>query len=609
MDLFPFNERKQALITSNDPRLDELYLNRIDEENIIDLGVVGHYIRQNTSIKCLTPCLFDDRRYDFDATTKDWGVFFSEVSSNQTINEICFDRCYLEGHILKLLDIRNLEKICYRICIITSQLVSALQRDLHFRHIEIRYSLQSPTTQLTQEFIAALNHNHRLEELVLCETDVLDYGYRALNDILLDQRSILKKLHIDKGQSLTDRINDCDDEEIQLLRDGLMNNTSLTELGLTGVVFTDKGWKVVSEVLMSPVTALRCLDLFWIELNDECAQVLASGLAHNATLDDVKFTSLSSITAVGWLALVSSLNNPKLQLRVIGLNCNNAINDEVAFLLANVLARCKQTMEELHLSRCLAITDVGWMAISVAFRSPMSNFNTLSIGNERFNDDVAVSFANCLCDFSSLKALKLRDARFTNVGWGAIARILQSNQSGLQELILGGCYVDEIGNIDDEVASILADGLVGNTKLHVLYLGHEHSITDVGWDMFSTVLCNTSSINATYDSNHTLCEISAFRASMVGLGIDFTSLPASVSDMLELNKGGKVSEVARLKILQNHFIAKDISIESVIDESPELQMKLAPHLLHWLGRDHCRQTPLYNFIRNEVSLFKMRGCS
>lgn len=181
------------------------------------------------------------------------------------------------------------------------------------------------------------------------------------------RRSILRKVYIDKGRSQTERINDCDDEEIQLLRYGLMNSTSLRELGLTGVVFTDKGWKVVSEVLMSPVTVLRCLKLSWIELDDECAQVLASGLAHNATLDEVKFTSLSSITAVGWLALVSSLNNPKLQLRVICLNKNDAINDEVVFLLANVLSTSKQTMEELYLCSCPGITDVGWMAISVAF--------------------------------------------------------------------------------------------------------------------------------------------------------------------------------------------------------------------------------------------------
>lgn len=127
----------------------------------------------------------------------------------------------------------------------------------------------------------------------------------------------------------------------------------------------------------------------------------------------------------------------------------------------------------------------------------------------------------------------------------------------------------------------------------------------MGWDLISTVLCNTSSINATHDSNHTLCEISAFSASMVGLGIDFTSLPASISDLLDLNKSGKVSEVACHKILQNHFIMKDISIESVINDRPELQVKLAPHLLYWLGRDQHGQEPLYNFIRNQVSLFKL----
>jgi hypothetical protein len=86
-----------------------------------------------------------------------------------------------------------------------------------------------------------------------------------------------------------------------------------------------------------------------------------------------------------------------------------------------------------------------------------------------------------------------------------------------------------------------------------------------------------------------------------------TSLPASVAALLEMNKSGAVSEVARLTILQNHFITDSISLESFIDETLDLQIKLAPFLLSWLGKDYHRQAPLYNFIRNKALLFELHG--
>eukprot|EP00986_Skeletonema_menzelii_P002086 scaffold571_cov76-Skeletonema_menzelii.AAC.3 len=60
-------------------------------------------------------------------------------------------------------------------------------------------------------------------------------------------------------------------------------------------------------------------------------------------------------------------------------------------------------------------------------------------------------------------------------------------------------------NIGDEGAAVLADGLAKNKSLRKLWFNPATcGITSTGWDRFDTVLCDTTTINNTYLSNHTI---------------------------------------------------------------------------------------------------------
>ncbi len=60
-------------------------------------------------------------------------------------------------------------------------------------------------------------------------------------------------------------------------------------------------------------------------------------------------------------------------------------------------------------------------------------------------------------------------------------------------------------NIGDEGASVLADGLAKNKSLRKLWFNPATcGITSAGWDRFDTMMCDTTSINNTYLSNHTI---------------------------------------------------------------------------------------------------------
>jgi hypothetical protein len=64
---------------------------------------------------------------------------------------------------------------------------------------------------------------------------------------------------------------------------------------------------------------------------------------------------------------------------------------------------------------------------------------------------------------------------------------------------------------------------------------------------------------------------------------------------------GNVSEVVCLKIVE-YF--DNIDIESIVDDEPEVQTKLVPAVISWLGNDPHRQTALFRFIRNQAFLFE-----
>ena len=102
--------------------------------------------------------------------------------------------------------------------------------------------------------------------------------------------------------------------------------------------------------------------------------------------------------------------------------------------------------------------------------------------------------------------------------------------------------------------------------MHILYLDNNPSITAVGWQSFSQTLCNTSSVNATFLSNHTLFNLG-----------DEADENAIIGPLLDLNERNDKKEVATIKILQSH---------DDFDMLPffEWEFKVLPLVVGWLER-------------------------
>ena len=136
----------------------------------------------------------------------------------------------------------------------------------------------------------------------------------------------------------------------------------------------------------------------------------------------------------------------------------------------------------------------------------------------------------------------------------------------------------------------LGNALANNKTLQKLQIGDCGHITARAWDVLSTLLCNKSSIESIYSSNHTLQSITW------GNYTNFPSPP--VLFLLAMNEDEDKVEVARQKILRYG----DINMEEFVD----MELGVLPHAIAWIGRDFgglVEMRLLYRLVKSVPFLF------
>jgi hypothetical protein len=134
------------------------------------------------------------------------------------------------------------------------------------------------------------------------------------------------------------------------------------------------------------------------------------------------------------------------------------------------------------------------------------------------------------------------------------------------------------------MASALADGLKSNTSVRHLYFDVA-GVTTLGWDAFARLICDTSSINHTYLSNHTLQTVGDYFS---------YSAPEDMRRKLDLNSEGRTYATI-CKILKSH---REFGIESMF----RWKLKLLPLVVAWFG-----DARLYReYVKQSVVTFQCR---
>ena len=431
--------------------------------------------------------------------------------------------------------------------------------------------------QVASELIQSLSGHSRLRKLDLSRTNLGKLGCSALVDLLRNPSINLRVLDL--------TYNSLGDEEAAALSSGMAGNVSLKEINLsnnTGI--TEAGWQALFGTLSNSSCRLERLSLIDNDINDAAAQSLSSALASNTTIKTLDLGEIQGITLTGWRVLFEFLRSPTCALENLDLRYNQ-LNDEVMVSLTEALAT-NGSLKSLDLSNSNRITGATWQRLfSTVLTNPSSELEKLDLGScDNINDAAIRSLANALVNNSKLKVLILNgNDLITNVGWETFVAVLESPNTSLEKLDLGD------NDVDDATRTLFMNSLANNKKLkELLFFIFFHSDD---WEPPLSVLCDTTSIMSTYNSNHIL-EV---------LG-DEDDWPEEFESLLQINKEYTPSQAARLKIIKTHF-KEGFSTHPFVD----IDLNVLPHAMAWMGRDGRAGEDdghYFSFIESISSLFE-----
>eukprot|EP00985_Skeletonema_marinoi_P007535 scaffold3316_cov94-Skeletonema_marinoi.AAC.18 len=355
----------------------------------------------------------------------------------------------------------------------------------------------------------ALGNLSQLEELSLQTDD--DAGLNinrcsALGNLLESGVWKLKKIRLDS--------NNIGDAGVAALAHGLRSiGPSLKALGLGNNSIDNEGLSSLTAALVN-CTSLERLDLSKNDFSNEGLSALAAALAN--------------CTSLKWLDL-----------------SDNDFSNEGLSVLVDALANCT-SLKWLDLSdNDFSLAAAGLVSLSDWLQIAALNLNKLRLRDCDINDEGLQAMAGTVnhckdLDLSSNQSITASGLRYLSAS-------LQSENCCLKNLYLG--WMDTVnGGVE-----VLARGLVGNKVLRRLHLrieGQEDfEIPPAGWDALSKALCDTSTINNTYLSNHIIQELYYWEhgdEDYFNIDID-----ERVVQYLQLNKEDP-QYAARCKILMSH---------------------------------------------------------
>ena len=271
---------------------------------------------------------------------------------------------------------------------------------------------------------------------------------------------------------------------------------------------------------------------------------MARALSTNTTLKRLDLQESTLFGENEWISIFQCFQRPGSELESLCLS--DAANVPAA--LFNALSS-NRTLKYIDLSFIEGITTNQWMSLATSLNNmPLEKLrlhgNQENDGGEEIeastiNGEVVASFATLL-----------------------------SNSSSLNTLDFGGNH-----DVGDGVVSTFAAALTKNRTLSILALDQVYTIeeddysdiiTNMGWDAITLALCDGSSIDATFNSNHVLEKVWGEWERR-----QQNRLPKDLFDLLQLNASDMSKfDVARKKILKTHFHKQTKSDEdfSIVDE-------------------------------------------
>lgn len=340
-----------------------------------------------------------------------------------------------------------------------------------------------------------------------------------------------------------------DNASKETLRRIKQNDPTLTELHLSSIwppnPWDDgvNGGKFVSDVCRDYSTLGECIGC-------------------NNHLKQLSVNRSGAIFALDYQDMKSFVGGIKRNSSISKLHLKNYCPSRV-HLLRELLKvyEDKNSLEELYVSPSQQFED----DIITTFKA-CTNIKSIQI---HYNGDFTQMF-EAIRDNHMLEQLGLR-ANIGNSGCELLATMLEDQNSSLCRLNLSDRRRDIITN---KGITFVASTLSRNNQLRELYI-QSILLDEELKNVFSNLLCNTSSINSTYSTNHTLK-----RLAISGEKVKDSQFAAA----LYLNGYKNKRNVAIKKILYYH---PHIDMEPLFTmdlDGEEKDLKALPYVLSWFDR-------------------------
>ena len=433
------------------------------------------------------------------------------------------------------------------------------------------------------KLIKALAGHIGLKKLDLIKIQIGREGCTAISSLLQNPHSKLSLLGFHSNQ--------IDNEGAMILSSALNGNNAIREFKLCNNLhnITEIGWRSIFNALKSPHCCVEKLNLSQNCINETAALSLHDALSNNTTIKALVLQNLSNFWTIA-PTIFQLLRSSTCMLESLDFSNNHDFGDEVLVSLINALAN-NSRLRKLYLSFNSFFLG-GWLALVQLLQRPSCCIECLQLGGSNLSDDIIVPLANALSNNSRLRELSLsNNGDVTAVGWEALVGVFRNPNSTLEVLDLSN------NRIDDQVMVPLADVLANNEKLKALTIGYRtdmlfrpHVTSNDSGAAFSRMLCNTSSILGTYNSNHTLEKLCRE---------DFDSaLPANIMSLLRINRESSKIQAARIKIINTHFSGTCMNTQVLTD----MELNVIPIAIGWMGRDGGSNGFLFALLRSMPSL-------
>lgn len=444
----------------------------------------------------------------------------------------------------------------------------ALSRNTNLRSLHLRHNqrLGKAKVRLYQRgILEAISNNRHLNNLKLSAFD----GSVAFQKLasFLEQNENLKSFHFNSSfgpvtpddvvtfvTALSKRkfplekieIHSCDlgDDGIKAMTTYFLSHIEMTPktIFLYRNNIRETGYSAIAEIICNDDARLEGIELGETEWASNSIRSIGSALkSRRHPLNWFSFKSgHSDQPAMDMIQQFSS--NPGLIPESLVMCGPNSFGNDAMRSLGNVLSRRDSPLKLLRLDY-FSVSNRGLCIFMEAFRGTCNAV-------PRFLDFGKIY---CIDDFSDEE-----DDASTTETIAAISELLRHQICSLERLCIdcNGIY------LDDELTSHIAEALKRNNTTTTI-LADVVQLTSNGWDHLAKLLCDTTSIDSTYLSNHTFCEFGST-----------TSPPSNqVRLYFDMNNNADKQMVGRMKVIHHHF-ACNFNMDQFVGLQPALLNEL-----------------------------------